>query len=175
MRSPTASRSRNSVLLVLTIAALIVRDARAEGGYHPPDEMIDRSEFIAVVTVSHVEPLEKTESPRWSFGQRAHAVVQQNIKGTLPRQVELYGDENHVCQQTELRPGTFVAFLVRDEQGRLHASNYQISMRPIRDAAVEWYSRGGIMVTENYRFMLRWQPLEDLISRITARERQPKA
>jgi hypothetical protein len=30
-------------------------------------------------------------------------------------------------------------------------------MRPIRDDTVEWYSRGGIMVTENYGFMLRWE------------------
>src|SRR5437764_2787215 len=99
-------------------AAYVATHALAEGGYHSPREMIRRSDFVAIVIIDRIEPLPKTERPRWSFGQRAHALVERNIKGALPRVIDIYGDENFVCQQTELAPGRFLAFLV-ENKGRL--------------------------------------------------------
>lgn len=94
---------RKLALLVLVTGASVVGEVFGEGGYYPPDEMIARSEFISIVTIRRVEPLKKTDVPRWSFGEEAHAVVEQNIKGTLPRQIQIYGSENFMCQQTALK------------------------------------------------------------------------
>src|SRR5688572_5551875 len=97
-------------LFTASLAAVsIIDSAHAEGGYHPPPEMIGRSDFIAVITIERVSTLPKTQHPLWSYGQRAHAIVERNIKGALPRAIEIYGDENFVCQQTELSPGRSVA------------------------------------------------------------------
>lgn len=152
-------------LISCIVLPVLVVDARAEGGYHPPSEMIRRSQFIAIIVIDHVALLPKTEHPRWWFGQRAHAVVERNIKGALPHAIDIYGDENFVCQQTELSPGRYLAFLVED-RGRLHSSNYQMGIRPIRDDRVEWYHRGGDRLSAMYGYKLRWQRLDPLLRRI---------
>jgi len=144
----------------------IVFRAHGEGGYHPPDEMIWLSEFIGIITIDRVSPLPKTEHPRWQFGQRAHATVERNLKGTLPRAIDIYGDENLVCQQTELSRGRFLAFLVR-ASGKLQSTNYQMGIRPIRGDHVEWYHRGGDRISLNYGYKFRWQRLDPLLRHIS--------
>jgi hypothetical protein len=146
----------------------LVAGAHGEGGYHPPPEMIRRSDFIAVITIGRVTPLPKTQHPRWNYGQRAHAVVERNIKGALPRAIAIYGDENFVCQQTELSPGRYVAFLMRGLGGRLHSSNYQMGIRPIRGDTVEWYYRGGDPLGPTYGYKFRWQRLDFLLRHISS-------
>src|SRR4051794_37576064 len=113
--------SRAPVTLIACLGLLCIAiSAQGEGGYYPPTEMIRRSEFIATITVDRVTSLPKPDRPRWQFGQRAHAVVEHNIKGALPRAIDIYGDENFVCQQTQLSPGRYLAFLARD-RGQLYS------------------------------------------------------
>ena len=159
---------RVTSMLVVGLASLcMLGRAHAEGGYHPPREMIRLSDFIAIVTVDRVSPLPHTERPRWSFGQRAHATVERNIKGALPRAIDIYGDENFVCQQTELAPGTYLAFLARGSDGRLASVNFQMGMRPIRGDAVEWYYRAGDPFTSLFGYKLRWHRLDPLLRHIS--------
>jgi hypothetical protein len=146
--------------------------AYAEGGFHPPREMIRLSEFITIVTVDRVTPLPKPERPRWTFGQRAHAVVQRNIKGALPRAIDIYGDENFVCQQTKLASGTYLVFLTRGSDGRLSSVNFQMGVRRIRGNWVEWYYRAGDPLGPLFGYALRWQRLDSLVRHIT-RTRRP--
>jgi hypothetical protein len=160
-----------SIFAASLAASLIVDGAHAEGGYHPPPEMIRRSDFIAIIAIERVTSLPKIPHPRWSYGQRAHAVVERNIKGALPRAIDIYGDENFVCQQTELSPGRYVAFLMRGLRGRLHSSNYQMGIRPIRGDTVEWYYRGGDPLSPTYGYQFRWQRLDFLLRRITSAPR----
>jgi hypothetical protein len=97
-------------------------------------------------------------------------VVERNIKGALPRAIDIYGDENFVCQQTELSPGRYLAFLVRD-RGRLHSSNYQMGIRPIRSDTVEWYRSGGDPLSATYGYKFRWQRLDPLLRHISSTPR----
>jgi hypothetical protein len=164
--------ARITSTLMASIAGLcIVTTAHGEGGFHPPTKMIRLSDFIAIVIIDRVTPLPKTERPRWQFGQRAHAIVERNVKGALPRDIDIYGDENFVCQQTELSPGRYLAFLVRGFSGQLESVNYQMGIRPIRGESVQWYYRAGDPLGPLYGYELRWQRLDSLVRHITSTRR----
>ena len=165
----------SSILIAGLTSLCMLGRAYAEGGYHPPREMIRLSEFVAVLTIDRVTPLPKTERPRWHYGQRAHAVVERNVKGALPRAIDIYGDENFVCQQTELSPGRYLAFLARGSDNRLHSVNYQMGIRPIRGDSVEWYRRGGDPLGPLYGYQLRWQRLASLLRHIDSTPRPNQA
>ena len=158
-------------LIACAVSLCLVAGAHGEGGYHPPPEMIRRSEFIAVITIERVTPLSKPERPRWQYGQRARAVVERNVKGALPRAIDIYGDENFVCQQTALSPGRYLAFLARGSNGRLHSVNYQMGIRPIRGDSVQWYHRGGDPLGPLYGYRLRWQRLDPLLRHVSSTPR----
>ena len=163
---------RATLIVIAAIASLrMLGSAHAEGGFRSPREMIRVSEFIAIVSIDRVTPLPKPERPRWQFGQRAHAVVERNVKGAQPRAITIYGDENFVCQQTELSPGRYLAFLARSADGRLHSVNYQMGIRPLRGNSVEWYQRGGDTLSLLYGYQLRWQRLDSLLRRISSTPR----
>jgi hypothetical protein len=109
---------RSTVIVVGCIAlACAAPRAHAEGGYCQPNEMIRRSDSNAIITIEQVEPLPKIKWP-WAYGQRANARVERNIKGALPATIDIYGEENFVCQETKLSQGTFLAFL-RGGQGAI--------------------------------------------------------
>ncbi|MEY2572089.1 MAG: hypothetical protein QOJ87_302 [Verrucomicrobiota bacterium] len=94
-------------------------------------------------------------------------MVQRNIKGALPRAVDIYGDENFVCQQTELASGTYLAFLARGSDGRLASVNFQMGIRPIRGNSVQWYYRAGDPLTSLFGYKLRLQHLHSLLRHIS--------
>ncbi len=96
--------------------------AHAEGSYSQPDEMIRRSIFIAVVIIDGITSLPKTQDPIWTFGQRAHATVERNIKGVLPHAIDIYGGENFVCQQTSFHPANFLRFSAAIPEASLRQS-----------------------------------------------------
>ena len=158
--------SRPTVFLIGCMALVCgTPKAHAEGGYCQPDEMIRRSDHIAIITIERVVPLPKTEWP-WAYGQLAHARVEREIKGALPPTVDLYGEENFVCQTTQLSPGRFLAFL-RLDRTKLHSCNYQMGIRPIRGKRVEWYyDNGRGTLSANFGYSLRWQRLGPLLRHI---------
>jgi hypothetical protein len=167
---------RATLIVIAALASLcMLATAHAEGGYRPPSEMIRLSEFIAIVTIERVTPLPKPERPRWQFGERARATVERNVKGALPRAIDIYGDENFVCQQTQLSAGRYLVFLTRGIDGRLQSVNYQMGVRPIRGASVEWYYRGGDPLGPLYGYQLRWQPLDPLLRHIGSTPRPNQA
>ena len=160
-----------SIVIAGVASLFMLGRAHAEGGFHPPREMIRLAEFVAVVTIERVTPLPKPERPRWTFGQRARAVVERNIKGALPRAIDIYADENFVCQQTELSPGTYLVFLARGSDGCLSSVNFQMGIRPIRGDTVEWYYRAGDPLTPLYGYKLRRQHLDVLLRQISSAEK----
>ena len=158
---------------VLFLLTVLLCEARAlgEGGYYPPDWMIAQSDFIAVISVRSVEELEKTEKPRWYFGQLARATVERTVKGELPKEIEIYAGENFVCQQTYFQPGRFLVFLNRDQNGKLHASNYQMSARPIKSSTVEWYFRTD--PDDPFGYKMVWKRLDRIIRQIVTAKPTP--
>ena len=105
----------------------------------------------------------------------ARASVSQNVKGELPVQIEIYGEENNVCQETRLEPGKYLVFLSRDSRGRFRSSNYQMSVRPIRKGSVQWYIRSNSEKDfyEHYGYSLKWRPLETILRRVVALTGRP--
>jgi hypothetical protein len=164
---------RGRFVIIAAIAWLcIVGYAYAEGGYHQPREMIQKSQFIAIITIESVAQLPKPEHPRWHFGQRAQAVVERNVKGALPRTIDIYGGENFVCQETTLSPGRYLAFLVHSVEGYLESANYQMGIRPLRGNKVEWYyDNGRGTLSSNFGYSLRWQHLDSLLRHIGGTQR----
>jgi hypothetical protein len=148
--------------------ACATSNAHAEGGYSQPDEMIRRSKFIAIVIIDGITSLPKTQDPIWTFGQRAHATVERNIKGVLPHAIDICGGENFVCQHTELAAGRYLAFLCHYPKGELTSANYQMGIRPMRGDRVEWYyDNGRGSLSPNFGYNFRWQRLDSLLHHIT--------
>jgi hypothetical protein len=155
-------------VIIAAIASLcIAGHAQAEGGYHKPRKMIEDSQFIAIISIKSVAQLPKPEHPRWHFGQRAQAVVERNVKGALPRTIDIYGGENFVCQETTLSLGRYLAFLVNSVEGYLESANYQMGIRPLRGNQVEWYyDNGRGTLSPNFGYSFRWQRLDSLLRHI---------
>ncbi len=156
---------RSTVIIVGCIAlAWAAPKAHAEGGYCQPDEMIRRSDYIAIITIGQVVPLPKIRWP-WDYGQRANVRVERNIKGTLPPTIDIYGEENFVCQTTLLSQGRFLVFLWEDkDRAQLSSCNHQMGIRPIRGDGVEWYyDNGRGTLSPNFGYNFRRQRLSSLL------------
>jgi hypothetical protein len=123
-------------LLLILLALPGVVQARAY--YAPKAEMIQRAEVIALVQILMVE---KTDTKRksWTYRQKATARVEQVLKGKVPQEITLYGQEDFICGQCRFAPGRYLLFLKRDED-LLVGSNWQFSIRPITGDQVEWYA-----------------------------------
>src|ERR1043166_1386675 len=119
--------------------------------------MIRESDFIALVDISRVDDTE-TKGTHWTYRRKAAATVSQSLKGSLPQDVLLYGDEDFICAQVKFQPGRYLVFLRRDGD-LLVGPNWHLSVRPLKDAQVEWYVPGE-------RLKLSWQPLDTVMKRI---------
>jgi hypothetical protein len=152
-------------LLLFTLFAGALPRAFAKAHYALEDEMIERAEIIAIVDISRVEEA-KTKGTHWTYSEIAHATVQQTLKGTLPQTVRLYGGEDFICAQVRFAAGRYLVFLRRDGE-RLAGCNWHLSVRPIKEAQVEWYAPG-------QRLELSWQRLYPVIQRIKNSTTKPK-
>ena len=140
-----------------TALFMVAPDSLAKAYFATDDEMIQRSEVIAIVDISTVEDIQM-KGDHWTYRRRAIGTVHRTMKGSLPREVSLYGDENFICAQVKFQPGRFLVFLNHDGS-LLVGSNWHFSVRPVRDSQVEWYVPGE-------RLKLAWQPLEAVLERI---------
>lgn len=146
-----------ALLLVLALLSFTAPRAFSKAYYAGENEMIFRSEVIAVVDISKVESA-KLKREHWTYSEVADATVEQPLKGTLEKQVQLYGGEDFICAQVHFQPGRFLVFLKRDGE-LLVGSNWHLSIRPIKNGKVEWYTPGESM-------SLSWQPLPEVLQRI---------
>ena len=131
----------------------------AKAYYAGEMEMIQGSEFIAIVNVTRIGQT-NTVGSVWSYRQRAHGTVETMIKGELPSEVTLHGEESFICAQVRFKPGRHLVFLRRDGK-LLVGSNWHLSVRPITETKVEWY-------VPAERLQLSWQPLSEVLDRMAA-------
>ena len=122
------------LLLILALAGI----ARAKAYYAPKAEMIQRSEVIALVQISKVEKAE-TKGKVWTYHQKATARVEQVLKGKVPEEIALYGEEDFICARCRFAPGRYLLFLKRDGD-LLTGANWHLSIRPVKGNQVEWYA-----------------------------------
>ena len=86
--------------------------------------------------------------------------MEKTIKGELPLEIALFGEESFICAQVRFKPGRHLVFLRRDGK-LLVGSNWHLSVRPMAETKVEWYVPGE-------RLQLFWQPLAEVLERIAA-------
>ena len=121
--------------------------AQAKARFAPKTEMIRKSKAIAIVQITRVDPIEK-KGGFWTYRQIASANVESVIKGKLPGTIQIYGDENFICAQVQLKVGRFLIFLAEDRD-MLVGSNWHLSIRPIENNLVGWYEKEeGIVLVE---------------------------
>lgn len=96
----------------------------------PPSraDLTDRSDIVAIVTVTNVTDHVSTEAT-WKLGRRqsAIAVVDRILKGTAPRTVRLTfeGPPMRIsCQPPSLSTGQFLVFLRREGVNHVRADTW---------------------------------------------------
>jgi hypothetical protein len=128
-------------------------------------EMVQGSVAIAILDISKVEAVE-AKGDHWTYRERAQATVDRTFNGSLPRQVQLFGNETFICEQVRFQPGRYLVFLRKDGE-KLVGANWHLSVRPIKDGQVEWYSG-------KQRLDLSWQPLSAVVEQVSEMIKQSK-
>lgn len=130
----------------------------AKAYFQTKEEMIERAQAIAVVSIGEVEPIEK-QGKHWNYRQRAKVLVKSVLKGELPDEFVLYGAETFICAQCSLDTGSYIVFLKKD--GDIWTgSNWHLSLRKIHKDTVDWYA------TNDKRYEMAPVPLEKVIKEI---------
>jgi len=123
-------------------------------------QLIERATVIAIVSLEEPEeakPAGKNTDPfadvaageKWIYSRQATMRIEKVLKGEIPEEVIIYGDESFICAQCKLSKGRFLAFLRQD--GELWSGvNWHLSLRPIRNKKVEWY------VSEELRYPMEF-------------------
>jgi hypothetical protein len=137
-------------------------------------ELIQKAMAIAIVEIEEPEPAKPIGNDKqdpfaedgatgktWVYGQQAKVRVQKVLKGDLPKEFTLYGQESFICAQCALTKGRFLAFLTKDGDMWVGA-NWHLSLRPIQNEQVEWY------VTDEQRYPLKFQRFDDVVAEVLA-------
>lgn len=156
---------RLQMRLLLSIVALLgscCASLHAKAAFFSESQLAERAQAIAIIELA--APVEDaTKGECWTYRQKATARVVQLLAGTLPKQFVLHGEESFICAQCKLAKGRYLAFLSRD--GKLWTgTNWQLSLRPIRNGKVEWYSK----VKPSSPWEMNFQDAQAVIKRILA-------
>ena len=149
-----------SIAALFILFSSLVTDCFAKAYFQTKEEMVERSQAIAVVSIGEVEPVEK-QGNHVTYLQRAKVQVKSVLKGKLPDEFIMYGLENFICAQCALNEGSFIVFLKKD--GDLWTgSNWHFSLRKINNGTVDWY------VSNENRYEMAPAPLKKVIKEIKA-------
>src|SRR5215208_3883816 len=88
-------------------------DVFAKAYFASAQEMVQGSVAIAVIDISKVEAVE-AKGDQWTYRERAQAMVERTLKGSLSQHVELFGNETFICAQVRFQPGRYLVFLRKD-------------------------------------------------------------
>lgn len=125
-----------TMALVLLMSVGSVAFARAY--YAPKEAMIKKSCAIAIVNVASVKKVD-TKGKHWTYKEMAVAKVERTLKGKLPSEIELLGDESFICAQCRFSPGRALVFL-KPEGRRWACSNWHLALRTIKGDRVRWFT-----------------------------------
>lgn len=153
------------ILLITTVLLLIASVVYAKAYYAPKNEMIEKAEIIAVVDITEIKDV-KIKGEHWTYGQKATGKVEQLLKGKIPSKITIYGMENFICAQCRYEVGKFLVFLKHDND-LLVGSNWQFSIRPIKNDKVEWYKKDA-----DDRFDLEYLPLSEVLKELKSKIEQ---
>ena len=146
------------IFLALFLMLAIAR-ADAKAAFQSLEQMIATSEAIAVVQIQKTEKI-SIKGEHWTYGQKATARVERILKGDLPKQIALYGDENFECAQCRFAPGRMLVFLKRE--GNLWTgNNWHLGAREVKNGRVEWFSDA-----KGSPFELKSQPHDAVLAEV---------
>ncbi len=133
-------RTSNPLAFALLAGALLLAAPPiwAKAYYPSAREMIQKAEFIAVVTIE--EPIaQDMNGNTWTYGEVSSAQLKKSVKGKLPSAFKIHGKENFICAQCRFPKGESLVFLKKDHD--LYAGQaWRISCLPVKDGKVEWFS-----------------------------------
>lgn len=149
-----------SALIFLAMLVCLCLPASAKAYFQTKQEMIERAEVIAIITITDARPGD-AKGRIWTYRQEGRAKVENILKGDIPRAFTLHGAETFICAQCPIANGRFFAFLKKD--GDLWTgSNWHLSLRPIRNDEVDWY------VADENRYEMKPVLLEKVVAEIKA-------
>lgn len=152
-----------NILVVLVVTLLIPQmELYASVFLASKDEMIKNADIIVIADIMKVENKEIT-GKYWTYRQKVTAKVEQVLKGKLDQEIVIYGMEDFICASCRFEKGKFLLFLMHD-QDFLICSNWNLSIRPIKDKNVEWFKKNS-----SNNFKLKNSPLENVIKEIKSK------
>jgi len=133
-------QQKQTLQLIITLGVLLPLlslPVLGEARFASKQEMIKEAEDIAVVRIIKVEPCSVKGSPwwdwkswsDWTYHQRATSEVAKTFKGTLPKEITMYGGEDFTCARVNFVPGRCLVFL-RHDRNLLVGSNWHLYCAP---------------------------------------------
>jgi hypothetical protein len=163
-----------TVIIALVLASSWCAFGKAN--FYSRTELIQKATAIAIVQIEKPEPAKPTGNNQQGdpfagelamgksgmvYRQQAKVRVQKVLKGDLPKEFTLYGQESFICAGCVLTEGRFLAFLTKDGDLWVGA-NWHLSLRPIQNEQVEWY------VTDEQRYPMKFQDFDDVVAEVLA-------
>jgi hypothetical protein len=142
MFSTTGKNLRSSLIIILTSATLFfsteltMAPSLAKAYFGTRLEMEKSATEIALVKIEKCEPCQKKTSG-WTYGTQSQAKVLKTLKGTLPKTITIYGQENFICAQCNFPTGTSLVFLKKDGD-IYHGANWIYSCLKVNDKNTQW-------------------------------------
>jgi len=134
-----------AALLSVLIMTFGPQRVHAKAYFMRADQMIQVSEAIAIVNITTVAKVEKKGLAR-TYSKEGDVTLERSLKGSLPKQFKIYGQEDFICAQCQFDPGKYLLFLNRDN-GFWIGANWHLSMRPIKNGKIDWYPANGNLGT----------------------------
>ena len=154
---------------LLTLALLLFafgHHVSAKAYFETKEQMIERAEVIAIITVSDVRDSDD-KGQTWIYRKSATARTETVLKGSLPDEFRIHGNETFICAQCPLIEGRQLVFLKKDKD-LWTGSNWHLSFRPITGSDVAWYK------SDEDRYNMAPTPLEKVLAEIKEIMARPK-
>lgn len=127
------------LILVACISLAFAPPIKAKA-YHPPArEMIQKAEYIALVTLEEPVKIEKKGGSNWTYAEVTDAKLTKSLKGNLPGKFKIHGKEDFICAQCHFPRGESLVFLKKDHDLYVGQA-WQISCLPVKAGKASWFS-----------------------------------
>lgn len=154
---------------ILGCTLALVCHSHGKAYFFKRTELVEKSLVIAIIELGEPGPskpnagadpfVDQAMGTTWSYQKSSKASLVRKIKGEIPADFILHGDETFICAQCRLSKGRFLAFLQKDMDLWV-GTNWHLSLRPIKDGWIEWYDGEDLIKP------LKFQPEKVVIAEI---------
>lgn len=139
---------------LLGIFLVLAGQGHGKARFFSRSELVRKSLVIAIIELGEPGPsksnpgadpfVDQALGTVWSYQKSAKAKVVRILKGEIPAEFVLHGNETFICAQCTLSKGRFLAFLQKDKDLWV-GTNWHLSLRPVKDGKIEWYDGEDLM------------------------------